>query len=100
MATFQSTDRMVSTRRAWLKSAVQGAAGLCCLGMARPAAASGLRPDELSRSVWNTTYDALGGGRVQARVCFDGSTGYYDIPGARGQLWAITYLPSASVPGN
>src|SRR4029078_4101916 len=81
-------------------TAVKGAVGICCLQAAKPALANGLRPDELGRSVWDTTYEALGGGRIHARVCLDGATGYYDIPGARGQLWAINYMPSSGVPGN
>jgi len=95
-----TTHNARDTRRAFLANALRGSAAFCCLGMAGQARAQGLPSDELQRSVWDTTYDALGGDRIQAMVVFDGPRGYYEIPGARGELWAVRYESSTNVPGN
>ena len=65
------------------------------------ARAQKLSEDELSRSVWDTTYEAVGGGQVRAQVVFNGDSGYYTTSGgSRGSLYNVRYQMSDQVYGN
>jgi len=47
--------------------------------------------DQFKYTTWDTSYEALDGQRVPATLVLQGSRGYYDIPGARGDLYDIDY---------
>jgi hypothetical protein len=96
--------RMISGWRPWQPRIAVGScqafAALCTIFLGQSAPAQALRNDQIEHSIWNTSYEALGGGKVEAKVVLDGASGYYDIPGARGELSRIDYKFPSNVPGN
>jgi hypothetical protein len=56
-----------------------------------PSAFAQITADNIQRSEWNTRYESLGGGRVQATLTFDGDGGSYDTADGRGRLSDVTY---------
>jgi hypothetical protein len=64
--------------------------------------ANALTSDELEHSQWSTSYEALGGGSVNADLVFNGDTGSY--AGGRGELWNVQYTVNlgggATIKGN
>jgi hypothetical protein len=50
-----------------------------------------LDSSSIRRSQWDTNYESIGGGRVNARLVFDGSDGSYQAGGSVGSLSNVQY---------
>lgn len=50
-----------------------------------------LTAETIQRSRWNTNYEALGGGRVQALLTFNGTQGIYETNDGQGTLNGVRY---------